>query len=82
MKITLNPTKNEQLELSTWQVNDEPARVSADFKGMSYELIFSEEGPYVEIWSLDSNREPEALFDTIRLPFYEPFYEKCDSNEG
>ncbi len=67
MKITINPNYNQPYTVDSWPVSNEPPRISVEKNNKSYALVLSDEGVFVETWSLDEHSELKSIIDTVTL---------------
>ena len=74
MKITIHPDVETTLEIGGWPINvtpsslgREPERVDIERQGKVYSVVFTTDGPKVEIWDID-NGELTNLKASVALP--------------
>lgn len=78
LKITINPDVNTTLSINGWPINTgnkdpldfEPERVDIERGRLSYSLVFTSDGPKLEIWDVDESGELAGLKTSIDLPNY------------
>lgn len=68
MKLTINPHRNEIVEIEQWEItNDEPSCVAIDSDFFSY-IIVMDLVPRVETWLLDDEGQLKELVRSTELP--------------
>ena len=67
--ITVNTYTDSSFAINAWNIrdkNDEPERISIKKGNKEYSLVLAEI-PYLEIWSLDSNKELDKVVNYQNL---------------
>ncbi len=74
LKVTINPDVNTDLLLAGWPINTqaeifdaEPERVNVEKGNTSYSIVFTSDGPKLEVWEINDG-ELGALRGVIDLP--------------
>lgn len=64
LKITINPDVDTKVDIGGWPINTrpdliekEPDRVDVERDSVCYSLVFSSDGPKLEIWEVDDSGE-------------------------
>lgn len=74
LRVVINPDKNTELSIAGWPINtlpemfSEPERVGVEKDGKNYSIVFTDDGPVVEVWNVDGNGQLTAHTHTIKLP--------------
>ena len=72
-KVTVNTNPDTEVEIREWKLEPtdtvkEPNRVSVEVGGLSYSLVFREDKPGIEVWSLDNEKELKDIIAHFHLP--------------
>lgn len=75
LKVTINPDVDTDLILSGWPINTqaeifdkEPERVNIEKGNRSFSIVFTSDGPVLEVWEIDETGEPAGLLSTTKIP--------------
>lgn len=70
LKITVHPDIDGTFSFGGWpiNINQESERVDIERGNKCYSIVFTPEGPILEIWNVDDSGELDGLDRTIHLP--------------